>query len=139
MIENESLDHKNNLYTIKTDLSIVGLTKIIFDKESTISDDENYNSKEYVLMASCRLRKDIIQKNLLNQDEVYAILSNTSKKMFSMKIPDMSYLVLNTFEMLKKQYFFQPQLIMGGMNICDICLCDPGTVQQGLINFQQNH
>jgi hypothetical protein len=60
MIENESLDHKNNLYTIKTDLSIVGLTKIIFDKESTISDDENYNSKEYVLMASCRLRKDII-------------------------------------------------------------------------------
>jgi hypothetical protein len=59
-------------------------------------------------MASSRIKSDLIRDKLLDQEEISQILDRTSKKMFAMKIPDMEYLVLNTFEDLKKKYFFQP-------------------------------
>ena len=86
---------EHNLFTIKTDLAIVGTTKLILDRPEDYND---YESKEYILMASSRINKEIIQKNMFNKDEVYSILERTTKKMFAMKVPDMQYILLNTFE-----------------------------------------
>ena len=90
---------------MKTDLALVGTTKIILDNPEDYSD---YESKEYILVASSRIRKEMIKENIFDKNEIYSILERTTKKMFAMKVPDMQYLLLNTFEDLQKNYFFQP-------------------------------
>jgi hypothetical protein len=55
-----------------------------------------------------------------------------------MKVPDMEYLILNTFDDIKENYFFQPQYILGGKNICDICLSDATSVQLGIQDHIKN-
>ena len=49
-----------------------------------------------------------------------------------MKMPDFEYILTNSFEKLKKEEFFQPQEVLYGKSICDICVSDPESVSKAL-------
>ena len=49
-----------------------------------------------------------------------------------MRVPDLEYIVMNTFEDIKKRDFFQTQEILQGKTICDISLSDPKAVKEAL-------
>lgn len=55
-----------------------------------------------------------------------------------MKTIDLAYIALNSFMMLKRKYFFQPQQLLEGKSICDICLNDPKAIEYGLKLFNKN-
>ena len=46
------------------------------------------------------------------------------------RIPDLEYIVLNSFEDLKDKDFFRSQLILQGKSICDICITDQKAVRK---------
>ena len=50
--------------------------------------------------------------------------------MMRLRIPDLSYIVLNSFEDLKNKDFFQSQTILKGQSICDICITDQKSVRK---------
>jgi hypothetical protein len=56
-----------------------------------------------------------------------------------MKPLDLSYTILNSFNDLKEKYFFQPQLILGGKNFCDISLSDPSSIEDAIEKYRQNY
>lgn len=47
------------------------------------------------------------------------------------RIPDLEYIVLNSFEDLKRKDFFRSQLILQGKSLCDICITDQRAVLDG--------
>lgn len=53
-----------------------------------------------------------------------------------MRIPDLEYIVLNSFEDLKNIEFFRSQLILQGKSICDICITDQKAVRKGTSNYE---
>lgn len=78
-----------------------------------------------MLVISTMLRRRLILKNVLNRSEAYSVLKWSLDTMMSMRIPDLEYLALNSFEELKRTDFFRPQEILLGKSICDICLTEP--------------
>jgi hypothetical protein len=59
------------------------------------------------MVISTTFRKNVILKNLFSRSEAYSILARSLDLMLSLRIPDIEYLILNTFEDLKNQDFFQ--------------------------------
>ena len=59
------------------------------------------------MVISAVLRKNIITDKVFNKYEVDKILNKAMEISFGMKIPDLSYLILNRFEDLLGQSFFQ--------------------------------
>jgi hypothetical protein len=49
-----------------------------------------------------------------------------------MRIPDLEYVALNSFEELQAKNFFQSQEILQGKSICEISLSDCESVEHGL-------
>ena len=54
------------------------------------------------------------------------------KNMLTMRVCTLDFLVLNTFEDMRKDSFFQPQEILCGKSLCDISLNDTLVVQKSL-------
>jgi len=52
-----------------------------------------------------------------------------------MKIPELSYLILNTFEDLRKKDFFKSQEILKGLSFSDIFLSDYPSFRGAIANF----
>jgi hypothetical protein len=52
------------------------------------------------------MRKYIIIKNLFDRSEAYIILQRSLDLMITMRVPDLEFLVLNSFDDLKNLDFF---------------------------------
>ena len=52
--------------------------------------------------------------------------------MLSMRITDLKYIVLNTFDDIKRMNFFQCHDILQGKSLCDISLTDPKSILDAL-------
>lgn len=57
--------------------------------------------------------------------------------MLRMILPDLEYLVLNSFQDLKKKDYFKSQEILHGKSICEICLGSTEEVKEELKKFRQ--
>lgn len=57
-------------------------------------------------------------------------------KIMSMRMPDLEYMVMNTFDDIKDKDFFQQQEILQGKSICEISLTDPRAVVEALEKWQ---
>lgn len=63
-------------------------------------------SEQYVMVVSTQMRKNIIIKNLFDRSEAYIILQRSLDLMITMRVPDLEFLVLNSFDDLKNLDFF---------------------------------
>ena len=78
----------------------------------------------YAMVVSSLLRKDICLRNVFDRYEIDKLLSKAIQIVLGMRIPDLKFLVLNSFHDLLKQSFFQAQEILHCKSICDITLFD---------------
>jgi len=63
-----------------------------------------------------------MQANLENSENFF-ILNKVQKKLLSMKLCKYENYILNdNFNLLLKNQFFQPQEVLDGKNICELCL-----------------
>ena len=49
-----------------------------------------------------------------------------------MKIPDLRFILLNTFEDMKKKYFFSQQILLQGKSIFDLNIRDADEVHKAI-------
>ena len=89
-----------------------------------------------MLVAASLLRKEIAQDKRFEKNEVFKILRKTWHAMIGLKPPDLQYIILNAFDGLQRQFFFQPQEILFGKSFCDISLSDPESVSAALASFK---
>lgn len=80
--------------------------------------------EQYVLVVSAILRKKIIELNLFERSETYQVLRDAQTLLMGMRIPDLSYIVLNSFKNLQQQDFFKSQALLLGKTIADMSLSD---------------
>jgi hypothetical protein len=55
-----------------------------------------------------------------------------------MRIPDLSYLVLNKFQDIAKYSYFQAQELLQCKSICEISLGDSESINEGVMNYIKN-
>lgn len=79
----------------------------------------------YLAMISSKLAPSVIQNRLFTNDEIQVILRKAQERCLVMKIPNMEYVIMNTWDNLKHKDFFCSQEILLGKTICDISLSDP--------------
>lgn len=73
----------------------------------------NHDDKDiYCMVVSTLLRKKIIAKRVFDRYESEQLLAKSIQSMLGMRIPDLKYLILNTFDDMSRQGFFQPQEIL---------------------------
>jgi len=70
---------------------------------------------------------------------VYTILRSVQENIIEMRRPDLHYLLMNTFDTLKKNDFFVLQEVLDGRSICDICLSDTKTIKEALNMYDPSH
>lgn len=81
-------------------------------------------------MAVCtQFNRKFIEQNIFDRSEALTCLAIVQDLMMRLRIPDLKYIVLNSFEDLKKKDFFQSQTILKGQSICDICITDQKSVR----------
>ena len=61
----------------------------------------------YAMVVSTLLRKKIIQSQTFDRYEAEQLLSKAILTVLRMRIPDLKFLILNTFADMSKQGFFQ--------------------------------
>jgi hypothetical protein len=67
----------------------------------------NHEDKDiYAMVVSAILRKNIIKKEVFNRYEAEKLLAKAIQTILGMRIPDLKFLILNTFEDMSKQGFF---------------------------------
>lgn len=87
----------SNIYFYKSDIVLCGNMKMILKE-----DDQSM----YVTVTATILRQDIIANGRFNRSQSYEILSIAQDLMMRMKIPNLEYLVLNSFDEIRKKDFF---------------------------------
>jgi hypothetical protein len=87
----------NKIYTYKSSVLLTGKKKFVISEN---------NLKQFVMVLSSQMRKNIIIKNLFDRSEAYIILERSLDLMLTMRCPDLEFLVLNSFEDLKNLDFF---------------------------------
>lgn len=92
-----------NLYFYKSDIVLCGNTKMILREE---------DPSMYVTITSCILRQEVFKKSIFNRSQAYEVLSQAQDLMMRMKIPNLRYLVLHSFEDVKSKDFFRTQEIL---------------------------
>lgn len=125
-IENITIKEQedNNIYHQQTDLVQFGHQKFLIN--------ENCHD-EYLLLVSAQLRQQVILKSNLENSEAYFILSKVQRKLMSMQLAKFEYFVLNDdFAACMREEFYQPQEVLEGKTINDLCLNFPKEVNQGL-------
>ena len=116
-------DRYNNLYTYESQILKIGKKKFLVDED----DQSNFF---YVI--SARIRDDVVKLNQFDQSESYIILRGATEIILRMRKPSLEYILMNTFESLKKNDFFSSQEILKGQSICDICLSEPVVIKFAL-------
>ena len=84
------------------------------------------------MVVSAILRKNIIEKKIFERSEAYSILRDAQTLILGVRIPDLKFIVLNSFNVISQDYFFQSQELLQGKTIADLCLGDPKLVKEGL-------
>ena len=86
-----------NMYFYKSDVVLCGNMKMILKE-----DDHDM----YITATATILRQEIIAKEIFNRSQAYEVLSIAQDLMMRMKIPNLEYLVLNSFEDIRTKNFF---------------------------------
>jgi hypothetical protein len=63
------------------------------------------------------------------------MLRSVQENIVEMRMPDLRYLLMNTFDSLKEKHFFVLQEVLNGRSICDICLSDTKTIKEALRTY----
>ena len=72
------------------------------------------NPDLFMIVISARLNEELIRKEVFNLHEILAILSWAIDLQNLMKEPNLEYIILNTFEALKRKEFFINQGLLKG-------------------------
>ena len=96
------------------------------------------DSDVYAMVISTLLRKKIIKKQIFDRYEAELLLAKAIQIILSARIPDLKFLILNTFEDISKQGFFQAQEILQFKSICDITLLESEAIENGLKDFNDS-
>ena len=123
LVENSK---KNNLYSYVSNVLSVGRKRF----ELSANDPE-----DYIIVISSLLRMD--QIDMFDQTETYAMLRSSQQLLMAMRIPDLEYILLNTFDQLRKQDFFACQEILLGKSLGDICLNTPKFLKEALTTYKE--
>ena len=85
--------------------------------------------KLFLIVISAKINDDLMAQDIFTMHESVKILEYTLQLACSLKVPDMQYIILNTFEMFKNNQFFVNQALLKGQSLCDICIGDQKAVQ----------
>ena len=77
--------------------------------------------------------------DIFDASEAYKVLKQIQLILLGMRIPDLGFITLNDFNDIKKSDFFRTQELMMGKSIMDICLSDPDTIKDALIDFDPDN
>lgn len=84
------------------------------------------------------MRQKVILKSNFENSEAFFVLSKVQRKLMSMQIAKFEYFVLNDdFSAVMREEFYQPQEVLEGKTINDLCLNFPKEVNQGLFQNQK--
>ena len=89
---------KNNIYQFETKIANFGQRKFMLNRN---------NPEIYAVVISATLKKDVIEKNIFENMETIMILSVINEITAGIKIADLRYLMLNSFETMKQKDFFK--------------------------------
>ena len=115
--------NKNNIYQFETKIANFGQRKFMLRKD---------NPEIYAVVISATLKKEVIEKNIFENMETIMILSVINEITAGIKIADLRYLMLNSFETMKQKDFFKNQEIFQGKSFCDICLKDADEIGRAI-------
>ena len=90
-------DRYNNLYTYESQILRVGKKKFLVDEKDITN---------YLYVISARIRDDVVALNQFDQYESYTILRGATEIILRMRKPSLDYMLMNTFDSLKKSDFF---------------------------------
>lgn len=123
----------SNIYFMKTDVIFTGQKKFTFQQPSNTKNKDpkeiqaaaiNPSFDLYMIVISTKFNRKYIELDIFDRSEAYQCLNIAQELILRMRIPDLEYIVLNSFEDLKDIDFFRSQLILQGKSICDICITD---------------
>ena len=101
-------------------------------KKMAISAD---NNDLFICVISARLKDELIREEVFNLHEGFEILQWAVELQSGMKEPSLAYIILNTFDALKRKQFFINQGVLKGKSICDLCIADFQAVKSALTKF----
>lgn len=119
-------ENESELFQYESDIVMYGSTQVNFG---------DCCSSIHAKIMSMSLTPSLIKQNLLDNTEALYILETLSKKIMNMRLPDINFIVMNNFEQLKMNFFFQSQQLLQGKSICDICINEMQTVKSSLKSF----
>lgn len=119
---------ESDLFQYESQIVTFGSTKVNFGKCC---------GSIHAKIMAMSLSSDLIKLNdILDNSEALYILETLSKKVMNQRLPDINFIVMNNFEQLKMNFFFQTQELLQGKSICDICINEIQTVKSSLKSFQ---
>ena len=66
------------------------------------------DDQQFIIVTSCMLRNHFIKTRKFTRDEAFYVLQQAMKNILTMRICTLEFLVLNTFDDMRKDSFFQP-------------------------------
>lgn len=118
----------NNIYSYKSNIVLVG------QRRFKLSQDD---PELYIMIISSILRKKIIELSLFGKSEAYSVLRDAQNLLMGMRIPDLSYIVLNSFKDLQRKDFFKSQALLLGKTIAEMSLSDAESMKDALDNWDK--
>jgi hypothetical protein len=128
-------ERTNNLYNDALNTTLEGARQQLVQvgrKKMVISPD---NKDLFICVISARLDEELIQNEVFSLHESLEILQWAIELQSCMKEPSLEYIILNTFDALKRKQFFINQGLLRGKSICDICIGDFQAVKSALTKF----
>ena len=114
----------SNIYHQNSDLLQFGYQKFLINANT---------HEEFILLISSQFRQKVYMKGNFENAEANYIHRKVQKKLMSMQLAKFEYFVLNDdFEALLRSEFYQPQEVLEGKTINDLCLNFPKEVNFGL-------
>jgi hypothetical protein len=115
---------ENNIYHQKSQMCAFGHQKFLTNPD---------NHDEYILIAAAQFRQKVYMQGNFENNEAYYILNKIQKKLLSQQLAKFEYFVLNDdFDALMREEFYQPQEVLQGKTIFDLCLGFPKEIAHGL-------
>jgi len=114
---------KNNIYQYETQIASFGQKKYMLNPQ---------NPEIYAIAIVAILKKEVLEKNIFENMETVMILTVINEITAGIKIADLRYLMLSSFETMKSKDFFKNQEIFLGKSFCDICLNDADEIERAI-------
>jgi len=96
-----------------------------------------HNPEIYAIAICATLKKEAIERIIFENMEVVYILTAINEITAGIKMTDLRYLMLNSFETMKQKDFFKNQEIFNGKSFCDICLKDADEIVRAIKNHDE--